>query len=303
VSATLVRNVLARTAIPPAPQRDRLSWRAFLRAHADSILACDFFTVDTVRLRLKGANIRVRVSLGKGCAGSRGRAESCDHRKERRDDQPLSYSGSSVPRLGDLSAVRIRPLCRKIGSLRMRAANLFSAPIAARTSSGGPPDLPPCTGGTQPHRCPRATAAQPAPRPLPVRGARRHRSPRRRGRRSPTRCRSTYARAHSAPGGAWGPRNKGSASRGRSSPLRARAPHARSFRPPGRARICALAKSECLAEPIDRCRGVLVREHRDDPLFVHGPEANGYGGEGTSHQDRCRSSKVQHLRLSRDVQR
>jgi hypothetical protein len=96
VSATLVRNVLARTAIPPAPQRDRLSWRAFLRAHADSILACDFFTVDTVRLRLKGANIRVRVSLGKGCAGSRGRAESCDHRKERRDGQPLSFSASSV---------------------------------------------------------------------------------------------------------------------------------------------------------------------------------------------------------------
>ena len=32
VSATLVRNVLARAGIPPAPQRDRLSWRSFLRA-------------------------------------------------------------------------------------------------------------------------------------------------------------------------------------------------------------------------------------------------------------------------------
>lgn len=51
VSATLVRNVLARAGVPPAPQRDRLSWRAFLRQHAASTLACDFFTVDTVWLR------------------------------------------------------------------------------------------------------------------------------------------------------------------------------------------------------------------------------------------------------------
>jgi putative transposase len=51
VSATFVRNVLADAGLPPAPHRDRQSWRAFLHAHADSILACDFFTVDTVWLR------------------------------------------------------------------------------------------------------------------------------------------------------------------------------------------------------------------------------------------------------------
>jgi putative transposase len=51
VSATLVRNVLARSGVPPAPQRDQLSWRSFLREHAETVLACDFFTVDTVRLR------------------------------------------------------------------------------------------------------------------------------------------------------------------------------------------------------------------------------------------------------------
>jgi putative transposase len=33
------------------PQRDSQSWRNFLRAHGESILACDFFTVDTVWLR------------------------------------------------------------------------------------------------------------------------------------------------------------------------------------------------------------------------------------------------------------
>src|SRR5207247_10689643 len=41
---------LAKAGVPPAPQRDRQSWRLFA-GHADSILACDFFTVDTVWLR------------------------------------------------------------------------------------------------------------------------------------------------------------------------------------------------------------------------------------------------------------
>jgi putative transposase len=51
VSATLVRSVLADAGIPPAPQRNRLTWRSFLRQQGDSIVACDFLTVDTVWLR------------------------------------------------------------------------------------------------------------------------------------------------------------------------------------------------------------------------------------------------------------
>jgi len=51
VSATLVRNVLAHSRVPPAPRRDQLSWRTFLRQHAETVLACDFFTVETVWLR------------------------------------------------------------------------------------------------------------------------------------------------------------------------------------------------------------------------------------------------------------
>jgi putative transposase len=51
VSATSVRNILTRAGLPPAPQRDRQSWRGFLHAHGESILACDFFTVDTIWLR------------------------------------------------------------------------------------------------------------------------------------------------------------------------------------------------------------------------------------------------------------
>jgi hypothetical protein len=62
VSATSVRNILARAGLPPAPRRDSQSWRSFLRAHGESILACDFFTVDTVWLRR--LYVLVFVSIG-----------------------------------------------------------------------------------------------------------------------------------------------------------------------------------------------------------------------------------------------
>jgi hypothetical protein len=62
VSATSVRNILAAAGLPPAPQRDAQSWRSFLRAHGESILACDFFTVDTLRLRR--LYVLVFLSLG-----------------------------------------------------------------------------------------------------------------------------------------------------------------------------------------------------------------------------------------------
>ncbi len=51
VSATSVRTVLLRHGLPPAPQRDELSWRDFLRQHAATTLACDFFTVETAWLK------------------------------------------------------------------------------------------------------------------------------------------------------------------------------------------------------------------------------------------------------------
>ncbi len=51
VSATSVRAILVRHRLPPAPQRDELSWRNFLRQHAATTLACDFFTVETAWLK------------------------------------------------------------------------------------------------------------------------------------------------------------------------------------------------------------------------------------------------------------
>jgi hypothetical protein len=37
--------------VPPAPERTRQSWRSFLRQQAASVLACDFFTVETLGLQ------------------------------------------------------------------------------------------------------------------------------------------------------------------------------------------------------------------------------------------------------------
>jgi putative transposase len=51
VSATSVRKVLLAAGLLPAPERGRSSWRAFLRAQAASMLACDFLTVETAFLQ------------------------------------------------------------------------------------------------------------------------------------------------------------------------------------------------------------------------------------------------------------
>jgi len=49
VSATAIRSVLRRA--PPAGRRGGLTWKRFLAAHANTLVAADFFAVDTVFLR------------------------------------------------------------------------------------------------------------------------------------------------------------------------------------------------------------------------------------------------------------
>ncbi|MDP9208480.1 MAG: integrase core domain-containing protein [Actinomycetota bacterium] len=51
VSATAIRTTLRRHGLDPAPRRMATTWRAFLRQQAAGIVACDFFTADTVWLR------------------------------------------------------------------------------------------------------------------------------------------------------------------------------------------------------------------------------------------------------------
>jgi putative transposase len=51
LSASSIRRVLRAHGIDPAPRRAPTTWRSFLRRQAAGILACDFFTVDTVWLQ------------------------------------------------------------------------------------------------------------------------------------------------------------------------------------------------------------------------------------------------------------
>ena len=51
VPKSTIRSILRRHSIPPAPVRGGLSWRTFLNHYKEQMLACDFFTVETVTLR------------------------------------------------------------------------------------------------------------------------------------------------------------------------------------------------------------------------------------------------------------
>ncbi|WP_051796533.1 hypothetical protein [Kibdelosporangium aridum] len=47
VAASTIRKILRTSGVPPSTRRDD-TWRTFLRVQADSLLAIDFFHVDTV---------------------------------------------------------------------------------------------------------------------------------------------------------------------------------------------------------------------------------------------------------------
>jgi putative transposase len=51
VAASTIRTILRAEGIDPAPRRGGPSWSEFLRAQARGIVACDFFTVETVWMR------------------------------------------------------------------------------------------------------------------------------------------------------------------------------------------------------------------------------------------------------------
>jgi putative transposase len=51
VSRSAIKRILRQHGLPPAPERGKSTWRAFLGHYRESIVACDFFTVDTLFLQ------------------------------------------------------------------------------------------------------------------------------------------------------------------------------------------------------------------------------------------------------------
>ena len=51
VSQATIKRVLRCHGLAPAPRRGRTTWRAFVAQHREQLLACDFFTVDTLFLQ------------------------------------------------------------------------------------------------------------------------------------------------------------------------------------------------------------------------------------------------------------
>ena len=51
IAASTIWTILQNAGIDPAPRRSSESWRAFLRSQASGMIACDFFSVETVLLR------------------------------------------------------------------------------------------------------------------------------------------------------------------------------------------------------------------------------------------------------------
>jgi putative transposase len=48
VAATTIRSVLLAAGVPPSGRRSQLTWKQFLAAHAETLVAADFFSVDTI---------------------------------------------------------------------------------------------------------------------------------------------------------------------------------------------------------------------------------------------------------------
>ncbi|HEY8885482.1 MAG TPA: integrase core domain-containing protein [Chloroflexota bacterium] len=70
VAATTIRSVLLAAGIPPASRRSRLTWKQFLAACAETLVAADFFSVDTIFFKRLYVLIYVHLATRRVLAAS-----------------------------------------------------------------------------------------------------------------------------------------------------------------------------------------------------------------------------------------
>jgi len=70
VGATTIRTLLRRHGLGPAPRRSGPTWTQFLKAQAEGIVACDFFTAETIWLKTLYVLFFIQVSTRQVVAAS-----------------------------------------------------------------------------------------------------------------------------------------------------------------------------------------------------------------------------------------
>jgi transposase InsO family protein len=102
VAASTVWRILRRAGVDPAPRRAEATWRQFLRAHASTMPACDFFTVDTVGLhrvyvfRVELSTRSLLMDLGDRASQFRFLIRDRDAKYTEQFDQVFTGAGAEV---------------------------------------------------------------------------------------------------------------------------------------------------------------------------------------------------------------
>ena len=123
VSPSTIRRILLRNGLGPAPRCSGPSWRQFLRQQAASMLACDFFTVETLSLR------RFYVLFLRGRNARRDRRARDDVR-EPQGSLPAESPRTRSPRRGPPTSGRSR---RQVAQEHRRS---FNAPPPCSANAG-----------------------------------------------------------------------------------------------------------------------------------------------------------------------
>ena len=90
VAATTIRSVLLGAGIPPAGRRSQLTWKQFLAAHNETLVAADFFSVDTIFFKRLYVLLYVHLATRRVLAASRTEKPT----EARSPSRPGTWAGS-----------------------------------------------------------------------------------------------------------------------------------------------------------------------------------------------------------------